>query len=306
MKLTLAFDIFNKEKWIESLLDSWISNLSGKHEYEIIVVFDACKDRSVEIAEAYLQKRTYAHKFLFADDKFEIFCNNLALEHATGDYIVFIQDDNWMHDRQWDDLLFQVVEPVPNLGVIGLLAGLRMLPPKRNEYKPQGIMRMAKQVAKHLLGRGQSMPDYMLNYERIEIDRPHKGVNFTAHNSKPYKLGVWQVDAICRPFSVSVNLLKSYGGLDKAFSPTCGDDLDLSIKFLCDHLNNLYIPFDVVNLTASKDTQPSIFHEEAYQRAYRICASRYSGYLLSRPEQEQYVKLLMPLEYGDGGVMRLC
>ena len=32
--------------------------------------------------------------FLFADDRYEIFCNNLALKRASGDYIVFIQDDN--------------------------------------------------------------------------------------------------------------------------------------------------------------------------------------------------------------------
>ena len=125
MKITLAINIYNKEKWIESLLDSWISNLSGKNEYEIIIVFDDCQDKSVEIAEEYLRGCPYEHKFLFADDKFEIFCHNLALENATGDYVVFVQDDNWIYDKNWDTLLEQVLQRVDNVGVIGLLAGVR-------------------------------------------------------------------------------------------------------------------------------------------------------------------------------------
>ncbi len=88
MKFSLAFDIYNKEKWIESLLDSWISNLSGKNEYEIITVFDDLKDESNKIAEEYFKKYTYKYTALFADNRFETFCNNLAFQHATGDFII--------------------------------------------------------------------------------------------------------------------------------------------------------------------------------------------------------------------------
>jgi len=45
MKLTRAFDIYNdKEHWIQSLLESWLDNLLGKHEVEAIIVFDDCKE----------------------------------------------------------------------------------------------------------------------------------------------------------------------------------------------------------------------------------------------------------------------
>lgn len=49
---------------------------------------------------------------------------------------------------------------------------------------------------------------------------------------------IWQVDSVCRPFCISRELLLSYGGMDEAFSPTCGDDLDLGIKLLKEGFTN--------------------------------------------------------------------
>jgi len=159
MKLTLAFDIYNKEHWIQSLLESWLDNLSGKHEVEVIIVFDDCKDASPEIAERVLQGRGLNYQFLYADDESEIYCNDLAFQHATGDFIIFIQDDNWIYDRDWDDTLVQVLHRVDNIGAVGLLAGLEM---KRGPR---------------------------LSKRRIEVNRPHKGEDFWV--KEVFDLGVW-------------------------------------------------------------------------------------------------------------------
>jgi len=164
MKLTLAFQVYNKEEYIESVMDSWVTNLSGRNEYEIIVVFDDCKDKSVEILHRYLREKKQDYMFLFTDDRYEIFCNNLALKHASGDYIVFKQDDNWIYDENWDLLL------------------------------------------------GKMLPEC--------------------------EFGIWQIDSVCRPFCISRELLLSYGGMDGAFSPTRGDDLDLGIKLLKEGFTN--------------------------------------------------------------------
>jgi len=264
MKITLAFDIYNKEKWIESILHSWISNLSGENQYEIIIVFDACKDRSEEIARNFLSQFNYEYKFLHADDKYEIYCNNLALQHATGDYIVFIQDDNWIYDKDWDLIFTKVVGKVDNVGTVGFLAGIQALPDSNN-----------------------------IKYQRIEIDRPHKGENFSVHNLPTYETGVWQVDAICRPFCVSRALLLSYGGLDTAFSPTCGDDLDLSLKLLRDGKVNLYIPFDLLNICGEKQTMQSDLRDSSYRRAFFINHQRHDEFLINRIENN--TKVLIPL-----------
>jgi len=209
MKLTLAFQVYNKEKSIESVMDSWVRNLSGRNECEIIVVFDDCKDASVDILHKYLREKKQDYMFLFADDRYEIFCSNLALKYASGDYIVFIQDDNWIYDENWDLLLGKMLRQIDNIGVVALLAGVQMLPEQNK-----------------------------LRYQRIEISRTHKKEYVSAHNLPEYELGIWQVDSVCRPFCIFRELLLSYGGMDEAFSPTRGDDLDLGIKLVKEGITN--------------------------------------------------------------------
>ena len=264
MKLTLAFQVYNKEEYIESVMDSWISNLSGQNEYEVIIVFDDCKDRSIEIVNRYLKAKKFKYMFLFADDRYEIFCNNLALKYASGDYVVFIQDDNWIYDEDWDLLLVEALRRVDNVGAVGLLAGVQMLPEQNK-----------------------------LRYQRIEINRAHKGASFSMYDLPQYQLGVWQVDAICRPFCISRELLLSYGGMDEAFSPTCGDDLDLGIKLLKDGKTNLYIPFDVVNPGQGKETMRADFYRENYERAFSLNYLHHGTFLAERTGN--HTKVLIPL-----------
>ena len=313
MKFTLAYGIYNKGQWIESLLDSWISNLSGENEYEIIMVFDDCRDDSEIKSRRYLQQHPYEYKFLYADDRFELFCNNLALENATGDYIIFIQDDNWIHDKDWDLLLSQVVERVPDLGAIALLAGLELSPPAWESSGALGQIksnvRKVEKVLKRALKPGRppsTGPDTSdwLCYERIEIDRPHKGEFFQEQGVKHYDLGVWQVDAVNRPFGVSRELLVSLGGLDKAFMPSCGDDMDLSIKLLQRGKTNIYIPFDLVNTCGSKETRSYSQRDENFTRAMSINSSRYSLYIASR--SDRYTEMIMPLEVSREGELKLA
>jgi len=270
MKLTLAFQVYNKEESIKSVMDSWVCNLSGRNECEIIVVFDDCKDASVDILHKYLRDKKQDYMFLFADDRYEIFCNNLALKHASGDYIIFIQDDNWIYDENWDLLLAEAIGRVDNLGAVAFLAGVQLLP------------------------NGDR-----IDHRRIEIDRPHKGQYFTIHNLPSYELGVWRVDSIARPFCISRELLLSCGGLDAAFSPTCGDDLDLGIKLLKQGRTNLYIPFDLLNTVASKETFEKEYYTENYKRAYAINFERHHEYIAGRPGGN--VELLFPMRQTPAG-----
>lgn len=260
MKITLAFTIFNKEKWIKSLLKSWVSNLSGKNSYEIIIVFDACKDRSEEIARKYLDSTKIKYRFFYANDRFEIYCNNLALKHATGDYIIFIQDDNWIYDKNWDLILAKVVNSVPNVGAIGFLAGLKV------------------EASNSFWQRLFLTPNSVL-YERIEVDRLHKGKYFNKDLKGKYQAAVWQVDAINRPFCISRKLLLSMGGLNKKFMPSCGDDLDLSLKLLEAGRVNVYIPFDLLNVTASNNTLSQKFITDSYTKAYSLNFKLHKKYL---------------------------
>ena len=265
MKFTLAFGIYNKADWIESLLRSWLDHLSGRHDVQIVLVFDACTDGSDAIARDVLSGYKWPCVWLYADDVYEIRCNNMALEAAAGDVIVFIQDDNWMHDRGYDDILAQAMT-WERVGAVGLLAGLQLRPG--------------------------------LTWRRIEVDRPHKGVQF--HGDGDQALGVYAVDAINRPFAIHTKTLRALGGLDEAYCPTSYDDLDLSIRLLQEGYTNLYVPFDVLNTCASKQTMGQAAIAGHYGRGRSLCRQRHQAYT---DELESTLQMLYPLRESKDGLI---
>lgn len=271
MKLTLALDIFNKEATIESVVRSWLDTLSGKHDIEVIAVFDALHDCS-DLTVGKLMKNypTVAYRSLYTPDVFEIKANNAALALATGDVIVFVQDDNSMYDRHWDDTLAAIWQQSPDTGTVSLLSGVRMHP--------------------------------NFDLDRIECYRSHKDERAWVHgiNKDAYPLGVYQVDAINRPFSVRVDVLRGYGGLDEAYCPMDYDDADLSFKLLRDGYRNLYAPFDVLNICAKKETLSQATIAENYQRGERIAKARWGSFIAGR---ESSTKLLYPMTVTSEGLV---
>ena len=230
VKLTLAFTVYNKAGWMEQLVASWLDTLSGLVKVEVIAVFDACVDESEAIVHR-LMKKHYPHlpyTPLQADDVHEIACNNLALNHAKGEYIVQIQDDNWMHDRHWDTVLMEAFQSVERPGMVGLLAGVIFAAERRRT--------------------------------RIECNRPHKGEHFEQHVLKNiYDIAAYEVDCAIRPFAAETAFLSGQGGLGKGFQNVSWDDMEMSLQAIALGRTNLYVPFDVINigtahLTFDRDT----------------------------------------------------
>lgn len=273
MTITLAFTIYNKENWVESILKSWIENASNKSNLEIIIVFDDLKDNSKDIAEKYLKDSGLIYKLLFADDKHEIYCNNLALEHSTGDYIIFIQDDNWIFDKGWDQILKKVIIEQKDIGAIALLAGARLI----SYSLKKRIINYLKKIVKSTIFRKDSNKSFYPSfyYERMESNRKSKGDNFSKHNIPSLSFGIWSIHTITRPFCISRNLLLNYGGLDRTFMPHTGDDIDLSLKLLSDGYHNLYISFDLLNISTIGNNDKHCENKTNVNKAYRINYSRH-------------------------------
>jgi len=249
MIITLAFTIYNKENWVISILKSWIENASNKSNLEIIIVFDDLKDDSKLNAQKYLDESGIKYKFLYANDKHEIFCNNLALEYSIGDYIIFIQDDNWIYDKNWDIILCNIIHDQNKVGAIALLAGAKIIPISK---KIKIVNTIKKVLRLFMLTKSKAFYPSLV-VERLETNREHKGENFSIHDISSLPLGIWQIHIITRPFCISRKLLLNYGGLNKSFMPHTGDDIDLSLKLLSDGYQNIYVSFDLVNISTIGD-----------------------------------------------------
>lgn len=275
MKITLAFTIYNKENWVDSILRSWIENAFDKSNLEIIIVFDDLKDQSELIAKRTLESLNVYFKFLYANDKHEIFCNRLALESSSGDYIIFIQDDNWIYDKNWDTTLLRTLNYYDrNEGVISFLAGAEII--KYNYYIDFAFPKL-KHLIKSLIFYKSYVKVFfpIFRFKRLESNRKEKKENFSVHKIKSLPIGIWEVHLGTRPFCIERKKLIKLDGLDKVFMPHTADDVDLSLKCINSGYKNLYIPYNLKNISTIGDNELHGEKFDQFQKGYSICFQRH-------------------------------
>lgn len=265
MFISLIFSVFNKETTIESVLASWIDTVSGHHQIEVVAVFDDPQDDSIDIARHFLRTREISACLLTADDMYEIHCNQLGFQYSRGEWVIFVQDDNWMHDQDWDRTFASVVGRTPDVGVIGFLAG-----------------------ANFLSGT---------NWERIEVQREHKDELVTGTIAE---LGVWQCDTVCRPFAISAKLLTEFRGLNLAYCPLEFDDMDVCVKAIQAEKRNLLIPFDLVNTKAGDETISREERTQMWSQSFWRFKLSHRSYLDMRTPVPP--EILYPVKVMSGGL----
>ena len=92
MKISIIIPAYNAENRIRQALES--VRTQSYTDYELIVVCDSCKDRTKEIAEEYGAITIECKHHCDGPTR------NEGLEIAIGDYIMFIDDDDyWLHSE---------------------------------------------------------------------------------------------------------------------------------------------------------------------------------------------------------------
>ena len=87
MKFSIIMPAHNAAEFIDKALQSVVSQTYK--DYELIVVCDACEDNTAEIA------RSYGATVYEVDYKNEGPTRNFGLDHATGEWVLWIDDDDW-------------------------------------------------------------------------------------------------------------------------------------------------------------------------------------------------------------------
>ena len=126
MKISVIIPAHNEEKTISKCLDS-IYNQTFK-DFECVVVADACTDRTAEVA------KSYGAKVIEANVHNDGLSRNIGMENSTGEWILFIDaDDWWLHeyvfellsertkDNTCDAICFDMVWK--HIGVVGSISG---------------------------------------------------------------------------------------------------------------------------------------------------------------------------------------
>lgn len=101
MKISVVIPVYNIEKYIRQCLESVI-NQTYKN-LEIIVVNDGTKDNSMKIVGEYLSDKRI--KIINKENGGQASARNRGIEIATGDYISFIDGDDWIELDTYEELV---------------------------------------------------------------------------------------------------------------------------------------------------------------------------------------------------------
>ena len=101
-KFSIIVPVYNVEKYIKKCLDSIFSQ--SFKDFEVIVVNDGTKDKSIEIA------KKYNIKLIEQENKGLSEARNAGVKKASGEYLIFIDSDDYIEK----DLLKEINKSLTN------------------------------------------------------------------------------------------------------------------------------------------------------------------------------------------------
>lgn len=104
MKLSLIIPVYNVENYIQKCINSCLNQNIPLSDYEIIIVNDGSKDNSLQIAEELANCHSNI-KIISQQNQGLSASRNNGLKIAKGDYVWFIDSDDWIEPNILKSLL---------------------------------------------------------------------------------------------------------------------------------------------------------------------------------------------------------
>ena len=104
MKISVIIPVFNAEKYLPVCLESL--TIQTFTDFEVIVVDDCSTDNSVAVAESYLERFGERLKIVTLPENTGSgsIPRNVGLEHARGEYVFFVDNDDLLIDNALENL----------------------------------------------------------------------------------------------------------------------------------------------------------------------------------------------------------
>lgn len=107
MKTSVVLTIHNKESLAHQVCNGLVNNLSDLNN-QIIVVFDGCTDNSELITKDVMKNvKNKKIDYVYTDNVFETKANNAGLKMVENDYVVLIQDDMVVREKDFDKRMLE-------------------------------------------------------------------------------------------------------------------------------------------------------------------------------------------------------
>lgn len=105
-EISVIVPCYNVEEYLDACLESLVSQTLGLERMELILVDDASQDATLEHLRAW--EREYPEQILVvecAENGRQGTARNIGMQYATGEYIGFVDSDDWVEPDMYEVLL---------------------------------------------------------------------------------------------------------------------------------------------------------------------------------------------------------
>lgn len=156
VKISVIVIVYNVEKYISQCLESVINQTY--RDLEIIIVDDGSTDRSKEICQKYAEEDRRV-RVISQENGGPSSARNTGIANATGDYVGFIDGDDFIAENMYELLLKSCIDNKSNLSVCNIVVFTDgSSPTGRNRViKADYSTKDRKQNFRYLLNTSQSV-----------------------------------------------------------------------------------------------------------------------------------------------------
>ena len=116
MILSIIIPVFNVEKYVEKCIRSCENQDIPKEDYELIVVNDGTPDGSLAIVER-LANEFSNIKVINQENKGLSMARNTGLEAAKGEYVWFVDSDDWIEENCLKEMTEKLIDDIDILQI---------------------------------------------------------------------------------------------------------------------------------------------------------------------------------------------
>lgn len=103
LKLSIIVPFYNAEEYIKTCLNSILNQTF--ENFELIIINDCSTDNTLEILNTYIEKDTRIKLINHQHNLGVAGARNSGLKIANGDYVTFVDQDDWLNLNMYQDLM---------------------------------------------------------------------------------------------------------------------------------------------------------------------------------------------------------
>jgi len=115
--ISVIVPVYNAEKDISRCIES-ICNQTYRH-LEVLLIDDGSTDRSGDICKRY-QNADERIVYIKKDNGGQASARNVGLDHSTGDYIAFVDSDDYIEETMFSEMMSAIIDTNSDLCICGI------------------------------------------------------------------------------------------------------------------------------------------------------------------------------------------